>query len=165
MLINYSYQENEIWKGVKWVLKNEILVGSKSFQIDSNEIEDYLETLFDAPTKLISIKKIGEGFHNAGFLIILSINNQMKRIVMRVVRGDTGWGHDYLSDHCSVLLLQHNLLRTAPAGTCSKSFDVAALTSDGTIKSIGESIEFLHFVDEIPESESTPYSKDRSAPR
>jgi len=141
-------------------LKNEILVGSKSFQIDSKEIEDYLGTLFGAPTKLISIEKIGEGFHNAGFLIILSISNQIKRIVMRVVRGDTGWGHDYLSDHSSVLLLQHSLLRSAPVGTCSESFDVAALTSDGTIKSIGESIEFLHFVDEIPESESSPYSKD-----
>jgi hypothetical protein len=141
-------------------LKNEILVGSKSFQIESKELEDYLETLFGAPTKLISIEKIGEGFHNAGFLIILSISNQIKRIVMRIVRGDTGWGHDYLSDHSSVLLLQHNLLRSAPVGTCSESFDVAALTSDGTIKSIGESIEFLHFVDEIPESESSPYSKD-----
>jgi hypothetical protein len=141
-------------------LKNEILVGSKSFQIDSKEIEDYLGTLFGAPTKLISIEKIGEGFHNAGFLIIISISNQIKRIVMRVVRGDTGWGHDYLSDHSSVLLLQHSLLRSAPVGTCSASFDVAALTSDGTIKSIGESIEFLHFVDEIPESESSPYSKD-----
>jgi hypothetical protein len=141
-------------------LKNEILVGSKSFQIDSKEIEDYLGTLFGAPTKLISIEKIGEGFHNAGFLIIISISNQIKRIVMRVVRGDTGWGHDYLSDHSSVLLLQHSLLRSAPVGTCSESFDVAALTSDGTIKSIGESIEFLHFVDEIPESESSPYSKD-----
>ncbi|MEE9459311.1 MAG: hypothetical protein V3V84_06095 [Candidatus Bathyarchaeia archaeon] len=141
-------------------MKNEILVGSKSFQIDSKEIEDYLGTLFGAPTKLISIEKIGEGFHNAGFLIILSISNQIKRIVMRVVRGDTGWGHDYLSDHSSVLLLQHSLLRSAPVGTCSESFDVAALMSDGTIKSIGESIEFLHFVDEIPESESSPYSKD-----
>ena len=141
-------------------MKNEILVGSKSFQIDSKEIEDYLGTLFGAPTKLISIEKIGEGFHNAGFLIIISISNQIKRIVMRVVRGDTGWGHDYLSDHSSVLLLQHSLLRSAPVGTCSESFDVAALTSDGTIKSIGESIEFLHFVDEIPESESSPYSKD-----
>ena len=141
-------------------MKNEILVGSKSFQIDSKEIEDYLGTLFGAPTKLISIEKIGEGFHNAGFLIILSISNQIKRIVMRVVRGDTGWGHDYLSDHSSVLLLQHSLLRSAPVGTCSVSFDVAALMSDGTIKSIGESIEFLHFVDEIPESESSPYSKD-----
>jgi hypothetical protein len=141
-------------------LKNEILVGSKSFQIDTREIENYFQALFSTPTKLISIEKIGEGFHNAGFLITLSINSQIKRIVMRVVRGDTGWGHDYLSDHCSVLLLQHNLLRTAPAGTCSESFDVAALTSDGAIKSIGESIEFLHFVDEIPETESTPYSKD-----
>jgi hypothetical protein len=141
-------------------LKKEILVGSKSFQIDSKKIEDYLGTLFGTPTKLISIEKIGEGFHNAGFLIRFSISNQIKRIVMRVVRGDIGWGHDYLSDHSSVLLLQHNLMKSAPAGTCSESFDVAALTSDGTIKSIGESIEFLHFVDEIPESESSPYSKD-----
>ncbi|TRO61068.1 hypothetical protein E2P64_01620 [Candidatus Bathyarchaeota archaeon] len=141
-------------------MKYEILVGSKSFQIDSKEIEVYLGTLFGGSTKLISIEKIGEGFHNAGFLIILTISNQIKRIVMRVVRGDTGWGHDYLSDHSSVLLLQHSLLRSAPVGTCSESFDVAALTSDGTIKSIGDSIEFLHFVDEIPESESSPYSND-----
>jgi hypothetical protein len=110
--------------------------------------------------KLASVRKLGEGFHNAGFLITVSTTSGIKRFIMRIVRGDTGWGHDYLGDRCGVLLLQHRLFNAAPAGTCSRSLDVAALMNDGSIKSVGESVEFLHFVEEVPESEWSSYSND-----
>ncbi|MGQ9542823.1 MAG: aminoglycoside phosphotransferase family protein [Candidatus Bathyarchaeia archaeon] len=135
-------------------------VGSKVFTVKSGEVEKYLGWLFKAPVKLLSIDKLGEGFHNAGFSITFNSGGAPRRVVMRIVRGDTGWGHDYLSDRCSVLLLQHRLAKAAPPGTCPISYDVAALMPDGSIRSIGESIEFLHFLEEVPESAGEPYSID-----
>ncbi|MBS7622696.1 aminoglycoside phosphotransferase family protein, partial [Candidatus Bathyarchaeota archaeon] len=85
---------------------------------------------------------------------------EARRVIMRVVRGDTGWGHDYLSDRCGALLLQHRLFKKAPAGTCPSSLDVAALMADGSLRSIGDSVEFLHFVEEVQDSEWVPYSSD-----
>ncbi|MBS7626423.1 aminoglycoside phosphotransferase family protein [Candidatus Bathyarchaeota archaeon] len=135
-------------------------VGSTVIEIDDLEIEKYLSCLFGAHVKLLSVEKLGEGFHNAGFLVTFEVDGGSRRIMMRIVRGDTGWGHDYPSDRCSVLLLQHRLARSAPPGTCPTSYDVAALMVDGSIRSIGDSTEFLHFLEEVPESAGEPYSKD-----
>ncbi len=135
-------------------------VGSTLYEIKSESLETYFSHLLNRQVKLLSSKKLGEGFHTAGFLLVLSTDSQTRRIIVRVVRGDTGWGHDYLSDRCGVLLLQHRLLEMAPPGTCSKSLDVAALTADGSMRSLGDSVEFLHFVEEVQDSEWAPYSSD-----
>jgi len=135
-------------------------VGSAVYEVKPENMEAYLQGLLRCPVKLVSIEKLGEGFHNAGFLIVFTSGRRTGRIVMRIVRGDTGWGHDYLGDRCGVLLLQHRLMQMAPPGTCSKSLDVAAMMADGSINSIGDSVEFLHFVEEVSEIENTPYSAD-----
>lgn len=137
-----------------------IQVGSASYDMDSRQIESYLQTVLGYPVNLISVEKLGEGFHNAGFLVVFSNGHKTGRVVMRIVRGDTGWGHDYLGDRCAVLLLQHRLIRLAPRGTCTNSYDVAALMQDGSIRSIGDSVEFLHFMEEVKESENPSYSQD-----
>ncbi|MEM2942432.1 MAG: aminoglycoside phosphotransferase family protein [Candidatus Bathyarchaeia archaeon] len=135
-------------------------VGNACYVVDSEMLEAYFSQILDRQVKLASLSKLGEGFHNAGFLITLLIEGEARSVVMRVVRGDTGWGHDYLSDRCGVLLLQHRLFKMAPPGTCPGSLDVAALMADGSLRSIGDSIEFLHFVEEVPDSEWVPYSSD-----
>lgn len=137
-----------------------IQVGSASYEIRPEALEAYLGQLLGCSVRLISVRKLGEGFHNAGFLITASTASGIRRTIMRIVRGDTGWGHDYLGDRCGVLLLQHRLFNIAPAGTCSRSLDVAALMGDGSIRSIGGSVEFLHFVEEVSESEWQSYSGD-----
>jgi len=123
-------------------------------------MERYLAGLFNSPTELVDLRKLGEGFHNAGFLLVVTVAGAERRLVMRIVRGDTGWGHDYLGDRCAVLLLQHKLFNTAPKESCCRSFDVAGIQPDGSIVSIGNTIEFFNLVEEITEAEGKPYVED-----
>jgi len=97
-----------------------IQIGSSKLYIEDSKMEKYLTDLYNAPTKLLDFKKLGEGFHNAGFLLRFMAGKEEKRLVMRIVRGDTGWGHDYLGDRAAVLLLQHHLFNTAPEKTCCR---------------------------------------------
>jgi hypothetical protein len=135
-------------------------VGSSRLYIDNSKMEKYLADLYDAPTKLIDLRKLGEGFHNAGFLLRFKVGEEEKHLVMRIVRGDTGWGHDYLSDHAAVLLLQHHLFNTAPEKTCCRSIDVACITKNGNVVSVGDSVEFLNLVEEVTEKDGRPYIED-----
>jgi len=106
------------------------------------------------------LKKLGEGFHNAGFLLSFRVGRKRQNLVMRIVRGDTGWGHDYLGDRAAVLLLQHRLFNTAPEGTCCKSLDVAALSESGDIVSLGDASEFFDLVEEVTDKQGKPYVED-----
>ena len=139
-----------------------LTVGSVSVKVDEARFEGYLSKLYGGSAKLLEIKKLGEGFHNAGFLVTFKVGdeNRVKRLVMRVVRGDTGWGHDYLGDRASVLLLQHRLYNSAPAGTCCRSIDVAGILGSGEVVSIGDTQEFFNLVEEVTEADGKPYIDD-----
>lgn len=139
-----------------------LTVGSVSVKVDEARFEGYLSKLYGGSAKLLEIKKLGEGFHNAGFLVTFKVGdeNRVKRLVMRVVRGDTGWGHDYLGDRASVLLLQHRLYNSAPAGTCCRSIDVAGILGSGEVVSIGDTQEFFNLVEEVTEADGKPYVDD-----
>jgi len=139
-----------------------LTVGSVSVKLDEARFEGYLSKLYGGSAKLLEIKKLGEGFHNAGFLVTFKVGdeNRVKRLVMRVVRGDTGWGHDYLGDRASVLLLQHRLYNSAPAGTCCRSIDVAGILGSGEVVSIGDTQEFFNLVEEVTEADGKPYVDD-----
>jgi len=142
------------------VSKLRIAVGNLQLDVNQQFMEKYLTDLFNSHTELIGLRKLGEGFHNAGFLVTVKVEGAERRLVMRIVRSDTGWGHDYLGDRCAVLLLQHRLFNTAPEGSCCRSFDVAGIQPDGSIASIGETVEFFHLVEEVTEAEGRPYVDD-----
>ena len=135
-----------------------ISVGTSKLFIDDLKLEGYLKGLYQEPVRLLGLDKLGEGFHNAGFLLKFLAGGEEKRLVMRVVRGDTGWGHDYLGDRASVLLLQHHLFNAAPKGTCCRSIDVACVTKGGSVVSVGDSVEFFNLVEEV--TEGRPYVED-----
>ncbi len=134
-----------------------INVGSLRLRVNDSEMKKYLSRLYNVSVRLLDFRKLGEGFHNAGFLLKFLAGVEEKRLVMRVVRGDTGWGHDYLGDRASVLLLQHHLFNAAPKGTCCRSIDVACVTKDGSVVSVGDSVEFFNLVEE---AEGRPYVED-----
>lgn len=138
----------------------QLAVGTRTLNINEAEMEKYLSDLHRKRVKFISAEKLGEGFHNAGFLLNLVIDGSERKVVMRIVRGDTGWSHDYLGDRASVLLLQHRLFNMAPEGTSGKSIDVACLLRSGSIVSIGEAEEALHLVEVVDESYGKPYVED-----
>jgi len=142
------------------VTKLRITVGNLQLDVGQSSMEKYLTNLFKSPTKLIELRKLGEGFHNAGFLVVVRVEGRERRFVMRIVRGDTGWGHDYLGDRSAVLLLQHRLFNTCPEGTCCRSFDVAGIRGDGSIASVGDTVEFFNLVEEVKEAEGKSYVDD-----
>jgi len=138
----------------------ELQVGSSRFSLKRQKLESYLSRLFGRRVDFISLRKLGEGFHNAGFLLSFKVGRRERRLVMRIVRADTGWGHDYLGDRAAVLLLQHRLFNTAPRGTCCRSVDVAALSKNGDIVSIGDALEFFDLVEEVTDRQGKPYVED-----
>ncbi|MBS7610155.1 phosphotransferase [Candidatus Bathyarchaeota archaeon] len=138
-------------------------VGPLSLKVDDEVFEEHLRRLFGVPLKILEIRKLGEGFHAAGFLLSLDINGKRRNLVLRVLRGDIGWGHDYASDRAAVLLLQHRLFNRAPPKTCVQSLDVLCLKADGSLLSLKDSIEFFQLVEEVTEVEGTPYVQDLHA--
>jgi hypothetical protein len=135
-------------------------VGPTVLKLKTKNMENYLTSLFNKPVKIISVKKLGEGFHNAVFSILLKKGKKDTEFIIRIVRGDTGWGHDYVSDRASTLLLQHRLLNIAPKHTARRSFDVFAILKNGEIVSLGNSIEFLNLAEKVSLKRWRPYSED-----
>jgi hypothetical protein len=135
-------------------------VGPTILKLKTKNMENYLTSLFNKPVKIISIKKLGEGFHNAVFSILIKKGKKDAEFIIRVVRGDTGWGHDYVSDRASTLLLQHRLLNIAPKHTARRSLDVFAILKNGEIVSLGNSIEFLNLAEKVSLKKWRPYSED-----
>lgn len=125
--------------------------------VDDQQLIKYLEAKFGGRVEISEIKKLGEGFHNAGFLLKFKHDSKLKALVMRIVRGDTGWGHDYPSDRASVLLLQHMLYNSAPKDTCIPSIDVLAILRNGSVVSIGDAVEFIQLVEPLTEVHGRSY--------
>jgi len=132
-------------------------VGSYTVTVNEESLRNYLESKFGHGIEVLDIVKLGEGFHNAGFLLKFKQDSKLKALVMRIVRGDTGWGHDYVSDRASVLLLQHMLYNTAPENTCIPSIDVVAVLKNGSLVSIGDAVEFIQLVEPLTEEHGRPY--------
>jgi hypothetical protein len=132
-------------------------VGSYMVMVDEESLRNYLESKFGHGVEVLDIVKLGEGFHNAGFLLKFKQDSELKALVMRIVRGDTGWGHDYMSDRASVLLLQHMLYNAALKNTCIPSIDVVAVLKNGSLVSIGDAVEFIQFVEPLTEEHGRPY--------
>jgi len=132
-------------------------VGSYTVTVDEESLRNYLESKFGHRVEVLDIVKLGEGFHNAGFLLKFKQDSKLKALVMRIVRGDTGWGHDYMSDRASVLLLQHMLYNAAPKNTCIPSIDVVAVLKNGSLVSIGDAVEFIQLVEPLTEEHGRPY--------
>ncbi len=151
--VNGKSQQYQTYIGVYVQLK----VGSYTIMLDEESLKTYLESKLGGSIEIQDVVKLGEGFHNAGFLLKFKQDYKPKALVMRIVRGDTGWGHDYLSDRASVLLLQHMLYNSAPKGTCIPSIDVVAVLKNGSLISIGDAVEFIQLVEPLTEEHGRPY--------
>lgn len=137
-----------------------IRVGSKEIFIDKVSLETLLSKRLSKPTKIIGYEKLGEGFHAVAYRIRLNIDGVERSLVLRIMRGDTGWGHDYVSDRAASLLLQHNLYKSSPLPSQISSIDVLCLLPDGSVESIGDAVEFIHVMDEVTEDYGRPYVYD-----
>jgi len=135
-------------------------VGSRDLFIDEDSLCSLLSRRFSKPVEFIGLDRLGEGFHAVAYRVVLRVDGVERGVVLRVMRGDTGWGHDYVSDRAASLLLQHNLYRGSPIPSPVSSIDVLCLLPDGMVESIGDAVEFIHVMDEVSERHGRPYVYD-----
>lgn len=138
----------------------ELKVGRTKLYVDESSLEEVLSEKLKSEVKVSGWRKLGEGFHAVAYRIELKGEGSLKNVVLRVVRGDTGWGHDYVSDRAATLILQHRLYRSTPIPSRIASIDVLCLLPDGRVVSVGEAVEFLHVMEEVTEAEGRSYVED-----
>ena len=106
----------------------------------------YLEEREKAPVKIIKYKKLGIGWHGAGYEIIYRERKKTKIVILRTQR-PIGFSHEYAADRAKVFLLQHNLSRLVPKHV--PSLDVGGFTPRGKMVSIGECQDFFQIVEKV----------------
>lgn len=112
-------------------------------ELKTEKLEEYLSTLYRARVQILQAAPLtAEGVDIKGFgygipyVIMLSVNNEMKRVVLETLRQD-GFGHDFFSDRASILLWQHSTFNRLPRHV--RSLDVGAFVGDGdALKSLGD---------------------------
>lgn len=124
-----------------------------NFEISKKTIRSYLEDKLNKKIEIIEYKKLGTGWHGAGYKIIYKIGNKKNTIILRTIRPE-GFSHDYLSDRAATFLLQHNLAKKIPAHALS--LDVCGLANKKIVP-IGDCKEFFQLVEVI---EGKPYFED-----
>ncbi len=130
-----------------------MLKGSLEIRIPEKNMQRYLSEKDGASVKIIEYKKLGTGWHGAGYEIIYRLKGKVKHIILRTQR-PVGFSHEYGADRAKVFLLQHNLSKLVPKHV--KSLDVGGLAKKGLV-SIGGCKEFFQIVEKVNGRE---YMKD-----
>ena len=133
--------------------------------LNVKSLEDYLSTLFNEEVEILRIGRLGEklrevkrelkGFgYGVPYAIEFKIGNKIKRVVLETVKPGI-FGHQHFSDRAKILLWQHSTFNKLPKHV--KSLDVGAFTINGSMKSLGDCIEFFILTEMV---EGTLYHKD-----
>jgi hypothetical protein len=123
-------------------------------RIPKKKMQQYLREREKAPVKIIKYKRLGAGWHGAGYEIVYRVKGKIKNVILRIQR-PVGFSHEYAADRAKVFLLQHNLSKLVPKHV--KSLDVGGSTPQGKMVSIGECREFFQIVEKVTGQE---YMKD-----
>ncbi|MFQ6095244.1 MAG: phosphotransferase [Candidatus Bathyarchaeia archaeon] len=128
------------------------------------ELERYLSFVFKTRVKVLYVGELGEerktekelkGFgYGVPYLIEFLLGDRVKKVVLETVRPG-GFGHEHFSDRAQILLWQHSAFNKLPRHV--RAVDVGAFTSDGTLKSVGDCVEFFILTDLV---EGQPYYLD-----
>ncbi len=131
-------------------------------------MEDYFSKLFKARVKILQIEAMGaeksptkglreiKGFgYGTPYLLDLEMKGAKKSIVLATMRPGGGFGHDYPADRAQCLLLAHSTYNKLPRHV--KSLDVGALTAEGSLRSIGDWVEFYLLLEKV---EGEEYRRD-----
>lgn len=108
-------------------------------------IEEYLKGLFGEGVVLKDFSTLGAGVHGTGFSVIIEINGETKRLVLKGLAGE-GLGHDFPSDRASVFLWARDNYGNLPRHI--KAIDVAMLKADDSIQSIGGGKDYYLLMEE-----------------
>ncbi len=106
--------------------------------INEKALKSYLRKKYRDVTD-IKIKKLGAGVQGEGFLVEMTMGEDVKSYVLKGLFSE-GLGHDYPSDRAAVLLLDLDEFKNLPRHV--KAVDVLAEEENGLIKSIGNGKEY-----------------------
>jgi hypothetical protein len=135
-------------------MKEKNLIRRLEIKIPGRIIARYLRSKEKAPVRIIEYKRLGAGWHGAGYEIVYRVKNRTRNIILRTER-PIGFSHEYAADRAKVFLLQHNLSKQIPKHI--PSFDVVGYSSRGEIVSIGDCKDFFQLVGKVAGIE---YMKD-----
>lgn len=121
------------------------------------KLREYLCDLYKAEVEIESISRLDEkkeklekelkGFgYGVPYLIEFFVKGEKKSVVFETMRPE-GFGHDHFSDRAQVLLWQHSAFNKLPKHV--RSVDVGAFTSNHSLKSLGDCIEFFILTEKI----------------
>lgn len=99
-------------------------------------------------------KKLKEFGYGVPYIVEFSVKGETKKVVLETIRPG-GFGHDHFSDRAQILLWQNSAFNKLPRHV--RSVDVGAFTVDGSLKSVGDCLEFF-IVSE--KAEGKPYHRD-----
>lgn len=122
-------------------------------------IEKYLKGLFGERAVLKDFSPLGAGVHGTGFSVVIEINGETKRLVLKDLSGE-GLGHDFPSDRASVFIWAKDNYGSLPKHI--KAVDVAMLKADDSIHSIGGGKDYYLLMEE---AQGVNYFNDLEAMR
>lgn len=126
---------------------------SREVRVPEKSMRRYLAEKEAASVRIIKYKRLGSGWHGAGYEVAYRVKGRLKNVILRVQR-PLGFSHEYAADRARVFLLQHDLSRRVPRHV--RSLDVGGLAKEKLV-SIGDCKEFFQIVEKVSGQE---YMKD-----
>ncbi len=127
------------------------------------EIERYLEDRLGTSLRILSINEVpgqdeelkGFGYGKPYFVTFETAEGTRREVVISSLRGEDGFGHEYMSDRAQILIWQYHAFNSLPRHV--KALDVGYFTADGRLKSASDAVEYFIVCDKVEGSE---YVKD-----
>ncbi len=126
-----------------------------SVQISIPRLERYLSSVLRESVKVVGFETLGVGWHAETYRIIAEVRGKRRSFVLKILRGERGFGHDYPSDRASVLLMAHKDFNVLPNHV--RSIDVGYFDKYGDMHSVGDYEEFFILMEE---ARGEPYIND-----
>jgi len=127
-----------------------------TYSLSVDRIEKYLREVFRKPVKVINLNLLGTGWHAEAWRVEVDVEGEgVKRFVLKFLKGEKGFGHDYPADRAQVLLMAHKDFNKLPNHV--KSIDVGYLDNFGDLHSVGNYEEFFILMEE---ASGRPYIED-----
>jgi len=127
-----------------------------SYSLSIDRVEEYLKTVFKKSVKVKELSLLGSGWHAEAWRIVVDVPDEGERkLVLKFLKGEKGFGHDYPADRAQVLLMAHRDFNKLPRHV--RSVDVGYIDVYGCMHSVGDYEEFFLLMEE---AQGRPYIED-----
>lgn len=124
--------------------------------LSPDRIAKYLSTVFKKDVKVVNLELLGSGWHAEAWRITADIPGEgVRTFVLKFLKGERGFGHDYPADRAQVLLMAHKDFNLLPNHI--RSIDVGYFDKYGDLHSVGDYEEFFILMEE---AKGEPYIND-----